>query len=102
MAAISVPRLKNGECKCTGCIGGCTNPYSPNYDPKAQDDDGSCKTCQNQGLCVLDDPDGGSNCNAIGNGCCDEYCLTANDCSPTFQNSFTSKDGNYKYPSCYG
>jgi hypothetical protein len=99
--AISVPKLKDEECKCE-CVGGCTNPYSPNYDPKADDDDGSCLTCENQGLCVVPDPDGGSGCNSVGNGCCDEWgYTTGKDDSPSFSRPFTAKNGRY-YPSCYG
>lgn len=103
-----------------GCcpVPGCTNPYSPNYDPNATCDDGSCLTCCNQGKCVLDDPDCGAQCSSLTaeNGCnpagtteqdpegcvdcCDSFCqdgcpdndppLSApQDCSPTFANSFT-------------
>ena len=100
-------------CKCyDGFVCGCTNPYSPDYDPNAEYDDGSCRTCFNQGLCVTDDdsPCKGDNCNSLGDGCCDAGCLpcttpegveTGNDCAPTFQGSWTSVNGVY-YPSCYG
>lgn len=50
---------------------GCTNPYSPNYDPLANCDDGSCETCCNQGKCVVEDPDCGGLCRSLTapNGC---------------------------------
>jgi len=66
-------------------IPGCMNPYSPNYNPAATCDNGSCRTCCNAGLCVVLDRDAGGNCNNVGNGCCDDFCFTtANDCSPTY------------------
>lgn len=41
------------DCSCN-CSGekGCTNPYSPNYNPSAKCDDGSCVTCCNSGKCA--------------------------------------------------
>jgi len=80
---------------------GCTNPHSPNYDEDADNDDGTCETCENQGLCVRPDDDEEENCNDVGNGCCDEYCLSVDDCSPTFANNHLADNGTY-YPSCYG
>jgi len=86
---------------CESCVRGCTNPHAVNFAPLATEDDGSCITCSNSGLCVVPDPDDGANCNNVGNGCCDEYCHTAGDCSPSFDNGFTAANGTY-YPSCYG
>ena len=91
-------------------VPGCTNPNSPNYKPFATCDDGSCLTCCNQGLCVVDDdsPCKGPNCNPVGNGCCDSGCLpcgvSGRDCSASFDNSFTAIgcDGMpIEYKSCY-
>ena len=84
---------------CYKCQKGCTNPFSPNYNEQATEDDNSCRTCSNAGLCVVNDPDEGDNCNPVGNGCCDGYCETAEDCAPSFSNSFTAKNGTF-YPSC--
>ena len=100
-------------CCCEKC--GCTNPYAPNYDPEAQLDDGSCRTCCNQGLCVIDDDDAGANCNSLGGGaskqghfgtCCDAFCLTAGDCSYSFDESFTPEKfcpgtEEFTYHDCY-
>lgn len=80
---------------------GCTNPHAANYDPQATEDDGSCVTCASTGNCDPFDDDEGENCNDAGNGCCDGYCETANDCSPSFRGSFTATNGTY-YPSCFG
>lgn len=85
------------DCGVTGCM----NPFAVNYDATATTDDGSCGTCASAGNCVVPDPDDGANCNSVGNGCCDEWCLTSGDCSPSFSNSYTSPNGVY-YPSCYG
>lgn len=95
---------------------GCTLPYSPNYNPNATHDDGSCLTCCNQGKCVYNDTDCGLNCLSLtqdngcnNNGmteltpngfcidCCDAFCFQGcppgipapNDCSPTVQQTFT-------------
>jgi hypothetical protein len=38
------------DCNCSG-EKGCTNPGSPNYNPAATCDDGSCVTCCNSGKC---------------------------------------------------
>jgi hypothetical protein len=60
-------------------------------------------TCKNQGLCVVNDNDDGANCNDVANGCCDNYCLEAGDCSPTYQGSFTATGCDGKtivYESC--
>jgi hypothetical protein len=84
-----------------GSGSGCTNPYAANYDPEISDDDGSCITCASAGKCIPDDSDEGANCNNVGNGCCDGYCETAGDCSPSFRGSFTAENGTY-YPSCFG
>ena len=81
--------------------GGCTNPYADNYDSTKVFDDGSCVTCASAGKCMPYDDDDGANCNGIGNGCCDGYCETAGDCSPSFRQSFTATNGTY-YPSCFG
>jgi len=86
-------------CVCNGKTG-CTNPNSSNYDPDAVCDDGSCVTCLNAQKCVLDDRDGGANCNEIppagslidassGGRCCDAYCIIAGDCHLSFSNSYT-------------
>jgi hypothetical protein len=97
---------------------GCTNRNSPDYNPRATCDDGSCRTCCNQGKCILDDesPCKGLNCNrfAFASGCCDAGCLpcfddiqgvqTGRDCDDTFDNSFTANgcDGaTIVYHSCY-
>lgn len=80
---------------------GCTNPHAANYDPQATDDDGNCVTCSSAGNCDPFDDDEGENCNDAGNGCCDGYCETAGDCSPSFRGSFTAANGIY-YPSCFG
>ena len=82
----------------TDKVGGCTNPNSPNYSPGASCDDGSCITCCNAGLCSS-----GTTNLAIGNGYCDEVCVSLNDCSPTYTNSFTATacDGStIEYKSC--
>lgn len=98
------------QCASSCPVSGCTNPNSPNYDEYATCDDGSCLTCCNQGLCVVDDdsPCKGPNCNLLLDGCCDAGCLPCNgtidDCSPTFQGGFTATgcDGStINYPSCY-
>jgi len=83
------------------CGSGCTNPHAANYDPEITDDDGSCITCASAGNCIPYDTDEGQNCNDVGNGCCDGYCETAGDCSPSFRRSFTAENGTY-YPSCFG
>ena len=83
------------------CVSGCTNPHAANYDPEITDDDGSCITCASAGNCIPYDTDQGQNCNDAGNGCCDGYCETAGDCSPSFRRSFTAENGTY-YPSCFG
>jgi hypothetical protein len=83
------------------CGSGCTNPHAANYDPEITDDDGSCITCASAGNCIPYDTDQGQNCNDAGNGCCDGYCETAGDCSPSFRRSFTAENGTY-YPSCFG
>ena len=80
---------------------GCMNPHAVNYSPSATTDDGSCVTCASAGNCVVPDPDYGANPNNVGNGACDQYCETANDCSPSFGSAYTSPNGVY-YPSCYG
>ena len=72
-----------------------------NYNPEISDDDGSCITCASAGKCLPNDTDEGDNCNDVGNGCCDGYCETAGDCSPSFRQSFTAENGTY-YPSCFG
>lgn len=98
-------------CSADPCpIPGCMYPGSPSYNPEATCDNGSCATCCNAGLCVVDDRDAGANCNPVGNGCCDTFCLTANDCSPSFitgsgQLSSCDRDldGNpftNEYPAC--
>ena len=103
------------ECKTVACpVPGCTNPYSPSYNPNATCDDGSCVTCCSSGNCVVNDQDQGAGCNPIGpplqqghfgSGCCDLWCSTnAFDCSATFSNSFTAKacDGStITYDSCF-
>lgn len=83
------------------CGSGCTNPHAANYDPEITDDNGSCITCASAGNCIPYDTDQGQNCNDAGNGCCDGYCETAGDCSPSFRSSFTAENGTY-YPSCFG
>ena len=83
------------------CGSGCTNPHAANYNPEISDDDGSCVTCASAGKCLPNDTDEGDNCNDVGNGCCDGYCETAGDCSPSFRQSFTAENGTY-YPSCFG
>lgn len=103
------------DCCCDNTPG-CTNPNSPNYDPGATCDDGSCETCCNQGLCVLEDPDCLGSCNSLTapNGCnpagtteqegpcvdcCDSYCQNGcpdedppqgapNDCHSSFAASY--------------
>lgn len=80
---------------------GCTNPNATNYNSSAKNDDGSCLTCSSSGNCIPNDTDDGANCSDVGNGCCDGYCETAGDCSPSFGNSFTASNGVY-YPSCNG
>lgn len=114
------PLLRDGQvgvgqgCCCTRP--GCTNPNSPNYDPDATCDDGSCETCCNQGKCVVGDPDCGGNCrsltapngcNSDGNteqtggceNCCDSFCQDGcpgedpaipapNDCHSSFASSY--------------
>jgi hypothetical protein len=75
-------------------IPGCMNTNSPNFNPAATCDNGSCITCCNAGLCVVLDRDAAGNCNSVGNGCCDEFCLTANDCSPSYLG------GSGQLPSC--
>lgn len=119
------------ECSEDCLVSGCTNPGSPNYNQNATCDDGTCITCCNQNKCVVDDesPCKGSNCNSISGGggggygfgsgeygsgtCCDSGCLscvneagyqTGDDCSPTFQGSFTATGcdgGTIVYSSCY-
>lgn len=84
-----------------GLVPGCTFAASTNYNSAATFDDGSCITCASMGLCVLGDTDSDDNCNSVGNGCCDEFCLTLGDCSPSFATPFTAANGVY-YPSCYG
>jgi len=78
-----------GSCRKCGDVG-CTWDAAPNYDEDAKVDDGSCKTCENEGLCRYGDDCKGSDCNSVGNGCCDEGCLpcdgTGDDCSPTRNN----------------
>jgi hypothetical protein len=91
-------------------IPGCMHPGSPSYNPAATCDDGSCRTCCNAGLCVVFDEDNAANCNDVGNGCCDNFCETANDCSPTYNTSpgqLTSCDKDFdgtpfinEYPAC--
>ncbi len=90
-----------GLCENEGECPGCTNPHAANYSPIATDDDGSCLTCASQSLCVVPDYDEGENCNNAGNGCCDEHCISVDDCSPSFSSSFLAANGTY-YPSCYG
>lgn len=114
-------KIGSGQECCCDCVDpsvpGCTNPDSPNYNPAATCDDGSCLTCCNQGKCVIADPDCGSQCRSLtapngcnDNGdtettgacedCCDSFCqdgcpdadpplLAPNDCSPTFASSYT-------------
>lgn len=86
---------------CTCKVNGCMNPSAENYNASATFDDGSCVTCASTGQCVLGDTDEGANCNGLSGSCCDEYCLTAFDCHPSFGSSYTSPNGVY-YPSCYG
>jgi hypothetical protein len=106
----------DGVCQAEPCVPGCTNPNAPNYNPSATCDDGSCETCCNQGLCVLEDPDCLGNCNSLTapNGCnpagtteqegpcvdcCDSYCQNGcpdedppqgapNDCHSSFAASY--------------
>jgi hypothetical protein len=108
--SLVVTEAADEPCCCGKC--GCTNPYSPNFDPEAELDDGSCETCCNQGRCIVEDesPCKGSNCNPIGNGCCDSGCLpcegTGRDCSDTFDNSFEPEKfcpgtEEFTYHDCY-
>lgn len=99
-------------CSADPCpIPGCMNPHSPNYNASATCDDFSCRTCCNAGLCVVFDRDEGANCNDVGNGCCDEYCNTALDCAPSYDQGsgpLTSCDRDFdgtpfinEYTSCF-
>lgn len=109
--------IKNGKVSLGAdcCNTGCTNPASPNYDPEATIDDGSCLTCCNQGFCVLVDPDCEGGCNSLTQredldypfcnnnltaavclDCCDSYCQNGclgipapNDCHSSFASSYT-------------
>ena len=102
-------------------IPGCTNHYASNFNSYATCDDGSCETCCNQSLCVINDLDERNNFNQMNinfdnlgphmpsfssqgsPGCCDAACLDWDDCAPSFSNSFvaTMCDGStITYHSC--
>ena len=102
-------------------IPGCTNHYASNFNAYATCDDGSCETCYNQSLCIINDLDERNNFNQMNvnfanlgphipsmssqgySGCCDAACLDWDDCAPSFNNSFvaTMCDGStITYYSC--